>query len=81
MKKSQKKHEALAEELDRVTLNFQDACRELNLYKQELREDVSKYSHDTRLSRSRSFAEIGRATIDLDEHLRYSREFKPLSLI
>ncbi|VDK86866.1 unnamed protein product [Litomosoides sigmodontis] len=74
LKKSRREHEALAEQLDRVTLNFQDACRELNLYKQELREDVSKHSHDTRLPRSRSFAEIGRATVDLAEHLRWTEK-------
>lgn len=68
LKKSEKEREALAEQLDRVTLNFQDACRELNLYKYE---NIWKYSHDTRLSKSRSYTEIGRATIDLNEHLRY----------
>ncbi|VBB33710.1 unnamed protein product, partial [Acanthocheilonema viteae] len=65
LKKSQKEYEALAEQLDQVTLNFQDACRELNLYKHELREDALKYSHDIRLPRSRSLAEIGHATVNL----------------
>lgn len=71
LKKSHEEQEALAEQLDRVTLNFQDACRELDLYKHEPREDALKYSHNIRLPRSRSFIEVGRATVDLDEYLRY----------
>uniref|UniRef100_A0A0R3RZN6 Uncharacterized protein n=1 Tax=Elaeophora elaphi TaxID=1147741 RepID=A0A0R3RZN6_9BILA len=74
LKKSEEEHEALAEQLDRVTLNFHDACRELNLYKYELRDDALKYSHDTRLPRSRSVIEVGRATVDLDEYLRWKEK-------
>lgn len=71
LKRSQEECEGLSEQLDRITHDFQDACRELDLYKHEPCESVLKYSHDIRLPRSRSFVEIGRATIDLDEHLRY----------
>ncbi|MCP9257818.1 hypothetical protein DINM_001068 [Dirofilaria immitis] len=74
LKKSREEQETLAEQLDRVTLNFQDACRELDLYKHELREDALKYSHDIRLPRSRSFIETGRATVDLDEYLRWKEK-------
>ncbi|CAG9531876.1 unnamed protein product [Cercopithifilaria johnstoni] len=74
LKNSHEEQKVLAEQLDRVTLDFQDACRELNLYKHELREDALKYSHNIRLPRTRSFAEIGRATIDLDEHMKWKEK-------
>ncbi|VDO48007.1 unnamed protein product, partial [Onchocerca flexuosa] len=74
LKKSYEEQKALAEQLDRVTLNFQDACRELDLYKHELREDALKCSCNIRLPRSRSFTEIGRATVNLDEYLRWKEK-------
>uniref|UniRef100_A0A915PI13 Uncharacterized protein n=1 Tax=Setaria digitata TaxID=48799 RepID=A0A915PI13_9BILA len=74
LKKSKEQQKALKEQLDRVTLDFQDACRELDLYKHEPRDDALKYSRDIRLPRSRSFDEIGRATVDLDEYLRWKEK-------
>uniref|UniRef100_A0A8R1XVH1 Uncharacterized protein n=1 Tax=Onchocerca volvulus TaxID=6282 RepID=A0A8R1XVH1_ONCVO len=74
LKKSYEEQKALADQLDQVTLNFQDACRELDLYKHELREDALKYSYNIRLPRSRSFTEIGRATVNLDEYLRWKEK-------
>ncbi|VDN44887.1 unnamed protein product [Gongylonema pulchrum] len=69
---AQKECKALNEQLDRVTLDFQDACRELDLYKHEPCETALKHTRDVRLTKSRSYTELGRATIDLDEHLRFT---------
>uniref|UniRef100_A0A915C0P5 GRIP domain-containing protein n=3 Tax=Parascaris univalens TaxID=6257 RepID=A0A915C0P5_PARUN len=74
LKRSRAEREALKEQLDRVTLQLQDACRELDLYKREPRDDVIKQSHNPHLPRSRSFVEIGRATVDLDEYLRWKEK-------
>ncbi|KHN80514.1 hypothetical protein Tcan_15350 [Toxocara canis] len=74
LKRSRAEREALKEQLDRVTFQLQDACRELDLYKHEPREELIKQSHNPHVPRSRSFVEIGRATIDLDEHLRWKEK-------
>lgn len=70
MKRSQEEREALSEQLDRLTTDFRDACRELDLYKHEPRQEALQYSQNARLPRSRS-VEIGRGHVDIEDHLRF----------
>ncbi|KAK6111931.1 hypothetical protein QQG55_45635 [Brugia pahangi] len=74
LKRLHDEYDTIVEQLNRVTLNFQEACRELNLYKHELSHNAFIYSNDKRLPRSRSFVETGRATVDLNEYIRWKEK-------